>query len=109
MNTSEFKINKGTISFWIKENKLLYNDNQTTPIFSTNPDGGSIFMVKDGDNKIKVFYVVLGKGRIDLEYDVSNLNSSIKHMFTFTWSLDDQKMILYIDGQEKMLKEIKFI
>lgn len=108
MNTNESKIEEGTISFWIKENKLIYNDNQTTPISAISPEGGSIFILKDADNKIKFFYVVLGKGRVDLEYNVSDLDSNNKHMFVFTWSLKDQRLILYIDGIEKVSKEISF-
>ncbi len=71
MKNDQIKIDVGTVSFWIKENQVQFNDSKTTPIFAINPVGGSIFMVKDDDNKFKVFYVVLGKGRVDLEVDVS--------------------------------------
>ncbi len=108
MNDSEFKINEGTVTFSLDANKLKYNDSKTTPIFSIAPEGGSIFVVKDNDNKLKFFYVVLGKGRVDLEYDVSNLDPNIKYRFAFTWSLKDQKLVLYIDGKEKSSRDIIF-
>lgn len=105
---NNLSIEKGTITFWIRENKIQFNDNKITPIFSVNPAGGSIFIVKDDDNKLKVFYVVLEKGRIDLEYDVSNVDPAKKHMIGFTWSLEDKKLKLYFDGKVVLEKEIGF-
>lgn len=105
---NSLSIEKGTITFWIKENKIKFNDNEITPMFSVNPSGGSIFIVKDNDNKLKVFYVVLGKGRIDLEYDVSGINSAEKHMVAYTWSFEDRKLNLYFDGSVVASKNITF-
>lgn len=105
---NNLSIDKGTITFWISENKIQFNDSKITPIFSVNPNGGSIFIVKDDDNKIKVFYVVLGKGRVDLEYDVSNIDPSKKHMVAYTWSLEDKKLTLYFDGKVVATKDITF-
>lgn len=101
-------INEGTITFTTKENSLFFCDNALTTLASANPQGGSILMLKDSDNKIKVLFAVLGKGRVDLEYDVSNLSSDKKHMFAFSWSLNDKKMVLYIDGEKVAEKEIVF-
>ena len=101
-------IEKGTITFRIKENKIQFNDNKIIPIFSVNPSGGSIFIVKDDDNKLKVFYVVLDKGRVDIEYDVSNIDSSQKHMVAYTWSMEDKKLTLYFDGSIVANKDIPF-
>ncbi|MEY2664746.1 MAG: hypothetical protein RIT04_554 [Candidatus Parcubacteria bacterium] len=109
MNVNELKINLGSVSFWIKENQIQFNDSKATPIFAINPEGGSIFMIKDEDNKIKVFYVVIGKGRVDLEVDVSSLNSTEKHMVAYTWDLfEGKKLTLYIDGKEVATKGIPF-
>lgn len=107
-NDKNLKIDIGTISFWTKANSLKFNDGKTTPVFSVNPEGGSIFMVKDDDNKLKVFYVVMGQGRADLEYDVSNLDPKEKHMIVFTWNLNSKELILYIDGKEVVKKVIDF-
>ena len=108
MDAQELKIEEGSINFWIKEHQLDFNDGQTTPLLSVNPTGGSIFIVKDADNKLKVFYVVLERGRVDLESNVSSLNPEIKHMITYAWNLPGKKVNLYIDGKEAATKEIPF-
>ncbi len=108
MNNDKLKIDLGTISFWIKEKQIQFNDSKATPIFAINPDGGSIFMVKDDDNKLKVFYIVLGKGRVDLEADVAALNSNDKHMVSYTWDLQNKKLNLYIDGKNVKSQDIPF-
>ncbi len=99
MDTSKVDINEGTISFWIKPGKIIYNDGKAAPLIQLNPKGGSIFMVKDSDNKVKFFHVKLDKGRTDIEHDVSNLDPNAKHMFAVTWSVKNSKIILYIDGE----------
>jgi len=105
---NDLSIQQGTISFWTRENQVIFNDGKITPLFSVNPTGGSIFIIKDDDNKLKIFYIVLGKGRIDMEYDVSKLDSSKKHMIAVTWKLDDKKLVLYIDDQVAGTKDIPF-
>ena len=56
-------------------------------------------MIKDIDNKLKIFYVVLGKGRMDLIFDLSNWTlKGEKHMFTVTWNLKIKEINLFIDG-----------
>lgn len=98
MHNSKLDINEGTISFWVQPGKVAFNDGKTKPLIQLNPTGGSIFMVKDNDNKLKFFHVCLGKGRTDVEYDISSLDTSIKHMFAVTWSLKNAKIVMYIDG-----------
>ncbi|MFA5748261.1 MAG: hypothetical protein WC872_04100 [Candidatus Absconditabacterales bacterium] len=97
----------GTINFRIKKNSMSFNDNKITEIFNLNPTGGSIFMIKDQDNYIKIMYVVLGKGRIDLEYNVSELSNTKAHMITVTRDINDS-IILYIDGSEIKRQKITF-
>ncbi len=109
MNTSNnLSVNEGTISFWTPENKLLFNDSKTTPLLSIDPQGGNIFILKDDDNKLKVFFVILDKGRVDLEYDISTLDPSKKHLIVITWSLKNKELLLYIDGNKASSKEIIF-
>jgi hypothetical protein len=108
MNNQRLKIEEGTINFWIKENMVDYSDNKTIPLVSIDPDGGSIFILKDSDNKIKAFFVVLNRGRIDLEFDVSREDAKRKHMVTFTWSLKDKEVKLYFDNKVMASKSITF-
>jgi hypothetical protein len=95
---SQIDIKEGTVSFWINPNAVDFADSQMHPLAQVNPSGGSIFIIKDIDNKIKISYVVLNVGRIDLEYDVSPLNKSDKHQIALTWKLSD-RLLLYIDGR----------
>jgi hypothetical protein len=109
-NSNDQKLNifEGTISFLVKENKVDFANNEAVPLFQINPLGGSIFIVKDSDNRIKFFHVYLGKGRTDIEYDVSKLDTSKKHQFVFTWSVKNKELKLYIDGKLQKTEKINY-
>lgn len=108
MNNQQLDIKEGTITFWINEGKVQFNDGQTIPLTQRSLSNGSIFMVKDSDNKLKFFHVYLGQGRTDLEYDVSSLNPNQRHMIAVTWSLKNREIIMYIDGQQVAKTEIEY-
>lgn len=108
MTNREMDIKEGTISFWINEDKVQFNDGQAIPLMQHSPSNGSIFIVKDGDNKIKFFHVYLGKGRTDVEHDVTSLDPKQRHMIAVTWSLKNKEIIMYIDGQQVEKTEIKY-
>lgn len=108
MHNQKIDIREGTISFWINENKLQFNDNQVTPLLQRSTLNGSIFIVKDNDNKMKFFHVYLGKGRTDVEYDVSNLKPSKRHMVAVTWSIKNKEIIMYIDGEKVASSKINY-
>ena len=107
-NNDKLSILEGTISFWIKEHKVDYSSNEVIPLFQISPFGGSIFIVKDSDKKIKFFHVYLGKGRTDIEFNVSNLDKSKKYMFTFTWSVKNKELKIYLDGKISKTKKISY-
>lgn len=107
-NNTKLRIEEGSINFWIKEDSINFTDSKPTVIVEITPVGGSILRVKDDDNKLKVFFVVLGKGRIDLEYDVSNEDPNKRHMVAFTWSLEKNELKLYFDGKEVVNKKVSF-
>lgn len=100
-------IRQWTIAFWIEANKLIYNDNKDSVIFTINPIWWSILMNKDENNTLHVAYVVLWKWRLDLNYDVSNLDSKVAHMIAFTWDINS-KISLYLDWELKIDKSIIF-
>jgi hypothetical protein len=105
-DSTNLTIKEGTISFRIKENKMDFDDSKTTPIFSINPEGGSIFIIKDKDNKLKVFFDAKEKERIDLDFDVSRVDSNTNHMVSLSWSLENKELKLYFDGRIVARKEI---
>lgn len=94
-------IREGTIDFWVKEDKVVWNDNKETVLFNIPVNKtGSIFLIKDDDNKLKFFHVILGKGRTDVELDVSNLSLDKPHHIAVNWSLKEKKITLFVDGGE---------
>lgn len=103
-NQENLNMQEGSINFWIAANKVNFNDGNMVPLFQTNTKDGSIFILKDSDNCIKIFHIYIGKGRTDIVYDVSQLDSDNKHMITTTWSLSNKELCLYIDGNF-MIKE----
>jgi len=92
-------IHEGSITFWILPGKIKFNDNEIAPLFQLNPPQGSLFILKDSDNKLKFFHVYVGKGRTDVEHDVSALDPNVKHMIAVTWSVKNRETILYVDGE----------
>lgn len=107
-NSKKIDINEGTIEFVIGSGKVNYSSGEMAPLFQSNPQDGSIFILKDIDNKIKFFHVYLGKGRTDAEYDVSKLDQNKKHMFAFTWSVASKEIKIYIDGELKSTAKINY-
>lgn len=105
---SQLNITEGTIEFTVKENKVDYSNDEAVPLFQISPLGGSVFIIKDSDNKIKFFHDYLGKGRTDVEFDVSKLYKSKKHHFAFTWDVKGKELKLYIDGELKKTEKIKY-
>ena len=73
-------------------------------------DGGSsdntIKIAKFYGNKIKIFHVILDKGRTDIEFDVTKLSSNEKHMIAISWSLKSKELKFYLDGVQKVVKTI---
>lgn len=105
----QFNIEEGTIEFRVRAGKLKWNDGLIRTLFNISNEQGNIFMVKDSDNKLKFSHVFLGKGRTDVEVDVSDLSSNEAHYIAATWSVNNKEIVLYIDGDKKTVKsEIKY-
>ena len=100
-NISKLDLEEGTIEFWVRENKLQWNDGSIQVLVNLSNKQGSIFIVKDSDNKLKFFHVILGKGRTDVEVDVSELNNNEPHYIVATWSISKKEINLYVDGGKK--------
>ena len=98
---NEINLEEGTINFWIKKDKFDFLNNNIYRFIDLSTPRGSILIIKDSDKKLKFFHVLLGKGRTDVEIDVSKItNNKKKHMITATWSLKNKKIALYLDGGE---------
>jgi len=107
--TKEIDIREGTIEFWVREDKVQWNDNKSTVMFNISVNNtGSLFMIKDDDNILKFSHLILGKGKTDLETNVSNLSLDKPHHIAVNWSVGKREVILYIDGELKDKKEISY-
>lgn len=107
----QFTIQEGSISFLIDPHVVSLDDGEFHLLAQANPDGGNILVVKDSDNKIKVFFVGVGIGRTNIEYDPQNLDKNRKHEITASWKIGDN-LSLYVDGIEaakEALREDAFI
>jgi hypothetical protein len=100
----QLDLREGTIEFWVKKDKFQWNDGLIQVLVNISNKQGSIFIIKDSDNKLKFFHVLLGKGRTDVEMDVSNLSSDKPHHIAATWTVSKKEIALYIDGGEKTSK-----
>jgi len=91
---------EGTLNFWIPADLFEYDDNIAHILVNYMDSNGSILIVKDDDNKLKLSHVIIGKGRTDTEVNVANLSSKDRHMITAVWSLKNKEIRLYVDGNK---------
>jgi hypothetical protein len=96
----QLDLREGTIEFWVKKDKFQWNDGLIQVLVNISNEQGSIYITKDSDNKLKFSHVLLGKGRTDVEMDVSNLGSDKPHHIAATWTVNMKEIALYIDGGE---------
>jgi len=108
ISSNQVNLQEGTIEFWVKENKLIWDDGKANVLFNISKSDGSLFMVKDSDNRLKFFHVILGKGRTDVEVDVSELSTNKPYYIVATWSVSKKEIALYIDGELKAKSEIQY-
>ena len=102
--STQIDLREGTIEFGVNKNKIQWDDGLIQVLVNISNEQGSIFIVKDSDNKLKFFHVLLGKGRTDVEIDVSDLNSNKPHHIAATWSVTKKEIVLYVDGGDKTAK-----
>ncbi len=105
---SQVNMKEGIIEFWVKEKKLIWNDGVAQVLFNISKSDGSVFLIKDDDNKLKFFHVILGKGRTDAEIDVSNLSTDESHHVVATWSTEKKEIALYLDGKLRVKTKIQY-
>ncbi len=101
ISLNSISFDKGTLTFRIPEGSLDYKDNKFFYMINYEGNGGSLKIYKDVDNGIKVKYVYDGKGYCNLNTMADMLDDNDEHVVHVTWSLEDRKIVLYIDGQEK--------
>ena len=97
----------GSYCFWLKKG-MRYNDGQEAVLFNMRKDEGSIILKKDTKNCLDFTHILVGKGKANLEYDVSSLSSDSAHMFGFSWSVKNKEIKLYIDGEFAAKKHMKY-
>ena len=98
-NNFEINFNEGTINFWIPKGEINYKNGKYISIFNHENKRGYIKIQKDKDNGLKFYYFYIGNGKCFLNTNIDGLDKNKKHMITFTWSLSDRKIDLYIDGE----------
>lgn len=96
MDTNNFSFEQGTIEFWVKANKFEWNNNEEILLFKISREEGRIVILKDKENKLEAIYQK-GEEKSKISADVSNLSSKERHQIAFSWSRDDNELILYLD------------
>jgi len=97
IDIKKISIKEGAIEFLVPKNKMKWNDNEKVVLFNIPVKNGSLFMLKDSDNYLKFFHVVIGGGRTDVGADVSNLSQDESHRIKAVWSLQNKNIALSVD------------
>jgi len=102
----QISIQEGSFSFWIDLSIVNFDDGQFQPLAQINPPGGDIFVVKNTDNAVNVFYVATDIGRVNLTYDGARLDRNKKHQITISWKVGGS-LVLFVDGIEVARQAIR--
>lgn len=105
--TPSLNLNQGTISFWIRAGKLKWNNNQRNLLFEASREEGKISIIKDAKNILRATYELKGKKKKEVSIEVGGLSGKRDHMITFTWSQNENKITLYLDGEKVDENKIK--
>lgn len=89
----------GSINFWIPLCAIEYNDNQTHVLCDHTTEEGSIFIVKDRDNKLKFIHTIEGKGKTEVDCDVSGLSSNRMQCIMAVWNVNSKDLMLYVENK----------
>ena len=99
-NDDELNLKIGHIGFWIKRNEIEWDDNKAIVLVNIIKSDGGLFILKDSDNKLKCFNVALGRGKTEIETDVSELDSEKEYFIMFTWdTISTKEISIWIDGE----------
>lgn len=104
---SSLNLKQGTISFWIRANNFKWNNNQYNLLFEASREEGKISIIKDAKNILRATYELKGKEKKEVSIEVGSLSAKKDHMIAFTWSQNDNKIILYLDGEKVDENKIK--
>jgi hypothetical protein len=102
----ELNLEEGTIEFVIRKNKLKLNDGVFHNLFSYANDLGKISITKTKSNFL-IFLHQFGKIKTKAKVDVSKLEDKDHHIAA-TWSIKDEKIVLYVDGVKVAEEKMKF-
>jgi len=100
-------LREGTISFWVRANKLDWGNNKRVTLFEVSKRDGAILIFKDNKNILRVLYQVKPYKKRELSVDVANLSNKKDHQFALTWSQKNNNIILYLDDQKVAETNIK--
>ncbi|MAG40055.1 hypothetical protein CMI41_03745 [Candidatus Pacearchaeota archaeon] len=92
--------NKGALSFFIPKGVMNYRDNKFVSLIDYSSEDGTLKIVKDKDNGLKVFYRYKNNGSCDLKANAEDLDDDKEHEVAVSWSMEDRLVKIYIDGVE---------
>lgn len=104
--SGSFNLNKGTIEFWVKENKLDWDNDKSISLLEVSREGGKIVVVKDKKNIMRAIYQK-GEEKSETSVDVSDLSKQERHQVVFTWNRENNEINLFLDGKKVDQNNIK--
>lgn len=93
----QFDPKKGTITFWVDGDKIV-NPQQETLFGVNSEDGGINLTVEDG--YLNYYHSAQGYGKTHLKYSLDEFEEDQKYHVVLRWSSEEEKIDLFIDGEE---------
>lgn len=103
----DIKFDKGALTFWIPEGTMNYKDNKFINLINYISDEGTLCIVKDKDNGLRVSYNYFDNGACEVKASAEELDNEDKHMVAVTWSISEGKIKIFIDGDERASEDIE--
>ena len=77
-----------------------WNDGKEYLLLKLSSEEGEIRIIKREDDRLHFTHKYYNKGMSGIFHDVSNLNADERHFITATWSVNQGKIVLYIDEEK---------
>lgn len=98
MPDRDLDIDEGSVSFRILSGRVDYAGKTPVRLWTGEPEGGELRIVKDEAGRITFTHLKYEEGRTRAAYGASFLDPSVPHHVEASWSVSAGTIELYLDG-----------
>jgi len=96
-----FNISEGKIAFTIRVGQVNWTDNQTRTLVKLTREANFISLLKNESNKLIFSHFSVDSGLSILEVDTSGFSREGEYSFILSWSIPENKLDVFVNGELK--------